>query len=322
MTVAYGIGIKIESLPDRPDPTYSIDQIVAGEIGESTCSVTQVDEKDVSAAVNGLLEILVVKNIIDVSVANSILATWKISGKGRFDANAYALTVSSVLTIRINANDQCKQRFTASLSALINSPSSMKLISSLLTILMDSGTINMQTAYNIMTTFRIAGQLQFKPTPKVTEPKLVGGTDPGQNMIIDSTVTINQVVSDVKPLIKRLTLLVVGAPLCTQTVANHILTTFNIQTGGTVLTSATISQYLKFSGKATASQKFIKNLTPLLYNPAGNLNGLVKIITELLLDNAVIEYQSTVKFLVAYGVGNHINVDFKPINNGNGNRFE
>jgi hypothetical protein len=326
MSVAYGFGIKISYLPDRPDVAYPLTDIVAGEIGESTFTVTTVEEKDVYGAVNGLLEIMVAKNILDVSAATSILATFKISGRGQFNAAAYGLTVSSVSSIRINANEACRQRFITLLTSLINAPSNTKLVSALLTVLMDSGTINMQTAYNIMMVFRIGGQIQFQPKPKIIEPTLTGGQDPGSNMIIDSTVTINQVVQDVKPLIKRLSELIVNAPLCHQTVANNILTTFNIQTGGSTITANNVGQTVIFSGKVAASQKFIRNLTPLLYNPtaSNNLNVLVKIMTEILIDNAIIDYHSAVKFLVAYGVGNNVNVQYNPISTNyiNGGRYQ
>jgi len=316
MSVAYGFGIKISSLPDRPDLTYPIDQIVAGEIGESTFTVTSIEDKDVYAAVNGLLEILVARNIFEHSTANLILATFKITGRGQLNAAdvAYPLTASSVTSIRVNANDQCRQRFITILTSVINATSNTKLVSALLTLLMDSGVINMQTAYNIMMAFRIGGQIQFQPKPKVIEPTLTGGQDPGQNMIIDSTVTINQVVQDVKPLIKRLSELIVNAQLWQQTTANNFLTTFNIQSGGSTITANNVGQ-LQLGGKKAASQKFIRNLTPLLYNPSAttNLNVLVKIMTEFLLDNSIIDYNSAVKFLVAYGVGNNVNVQYNPV---------
>jgi hypothetical protein len=293
--------------PETPEPTFPIQKIVPGEVGESTIVIGTIDEKTIPVFVNTMLEFLVVKNIIDVPTANRILVTFKITGKGRFNtAGAQPLTPETISTLPIRADPKTKQRFIELLTVLIANPVPTKIAHFLLTILLDSGTINMKTADTIMTVYRITGKIRFEVIEAVEEPPLVPGKDPGANKVHDSTVTITQVTGDLPPLIKRLTDLNVNAKIMSPTVKADFLTTFSLSVGGTPITPATVAK-LTLGGKAQARNKFVKNLTPTLSTPTApaHQKTLVKILMELLLDNAAIDYASNSlgKFAAAYGVG-------------------
>lgn len=84
------------------------------------------------------------------------------------------------------------------------------------------------------------------------------------------------------------------------TVANHLLS-IDVQPGGSALTQTTVVQ-ITLGGKPSAAKKFITNLTPLVANPSPDaVKTLIKILTELLVDNAVIHQSSAAQLLVAYG---------------------
>lgn len=67
------------------------------------------------------------------------------------------------------------------------------------------------------------------------------------------------------------------------------------------MTPSSVGQ-LKIGGTAEAEKKFIKGLTPLVQNPSSShsLRGLVKILSELLIDMATYDHNSMAAFLQAY----------------------
>jgi len=154
--------------------------------------------------------------------------------------------------------------------------------------------------------------MKTKPD-QVKEPPLLPAKIPA-NMRVESSVSITQVLGDLKPLVKRLVELNVQAKNLPQSVANNLLTTFNVQPGGTQLSPAVLS-LLQIGGQVDAAKKFRKNLVPLVANPSGanSLRGLVDILTELLIDNAIYDHNSLLKFLVAYGVGAQVQIQYIPI---------
>jgi hypothetical protein len=114
-----------------------------------------------------------------------------------------------------------------------------------------------------------------------------------------------------KPLVKRLVELNVQAKLIPQAFGNNLLTTFNVQPGGSALNPKAVTDAF-LTGTTTSSEKFKNNLNKLLPNSASpdSLKGVVKVLVEYLIDNYVYDLNSLLQFLVAYGVGAEIDVQY------------
>lgn len=167
-----GLSIHIQIAPELPEPEFSIEEVQQGEPGESTVFVRHADVKAIPTAVSTMLEILVVRSIIDVPAADSILATFRkafpfagisnaygflslflgVPSRGRFKPEK-ASPLKSVTVIQIRAEEKPRQRFITDLSPLLANPQPDKLIQVLVTLLLDTGSINLATAQKLFSVF-------------------------------------------------------------------------------------------------------------------------------------------------------------------------
>jgi len=313
--VKFGVAATIQVIEPRETPVFPDNKLVPGEPSDNKVTIIRIEEPDFwPSFINRLLQILVNKKIVDLPTANRILVTFNIPGVPGFPFNPSGERPLNENDV-IHGNPKPREKFFKNFITLwAQKPQhpEQPLAKILLELLIDNGAIDLQTATNLAVTYTIQIQIQSTPEKQeVVEPSLKPGPRPEKDKQIDSTVTIKQVVGDLKSLIKRLVELAEKANIIPLSVGTNILTTFNVQPGGTPLNPSTVTR-VTLGGIPEAAKKFIKHLTPLVANPSSpdSQKFLVKILAELLIDNYVYDYTSIAALLQAYGVGSTIDVQF------------
>jgi len=323
--VAYGVGadINVQYVPvglppqEFKEPPLNKGQVPKdGSFVDSTVTVKQVT-KDLKPLVKRLVELNEQAKLIPQSFGNNLLTTFDVQPGGS------PLNPKAVTDAFLTGTTTSSEKFKNNLNKLLPnsaSPDSLKgVVKVLVEYLIDNYVYDINSLVQFLAAYGVGSeidvqyiQMKTKPADAGKEPALQPAKVPA-NMRVESSVGITQVLADLKPLVKRLVDLNVQAKNIPQSVANNLLATFNVQAGGSPLSAAMVG-LLQIGGQVEAAKKFTKGLVPLVGKASdpNSLRGLVDILTELLIDNANYDHNSLLQFLVFYGVGAQVQIQYIP----------